>query len=38
MADHSEGTIPQRPLGRTGTTVSALGLGDRPELYKSTMK
>src|SRR5437588_6875127 len=27
MADHGAGAIPQRPLGRTGVTVSALGLG-----------
>jgi aryl-alcohol dehydrogenase-like predicted oxidoreductase len=27
MADHGAGTIPQRPLGRTGARVSALGLG-----------
>jgi len=25
--DHRAGTIPQRPLGRTGIQVSALGLG-----------
>ena len=25
--DHRGGTIPQRPLGRTGIQVSALGLG-----------
>jgi predicted aldo/keto reductase-like oxidoreductase len=25
--DHGTGTIPQRPLGRTGTKVSALGVG-----------
>src|SRR4051812_49478056 len=25
--DHGAGVIPQRPLGRTGATVSALGLG-----------
>src|SRR5437588_7882674 len=27
MADHGAGAIPQRPLGRTGAKVSALGLG-----------